>query len=159
MGNTQSEWTGVKLAITNTLNENGYYDFLPISCTNAIKIAGSSQIETDARDNSTFKGYMHFYDADNSAISDSLADPWTGAAGSVTIDNALAYVQRLIEQDEQTDTDETVIRLEAGRSLKGTYYQKDGTGINFTVDLQSAISSLVGATGLAIAATVSLLTF
>jgi len=65
---------------------------LPISCTNAIKIAGSSQIETDARDNSTFKGYMHFYDADNSAISDSLADPWTGAAGSVTIDNALAYV-------------------------------------------------------------------
>ena len=137
MGNTQSEWTGVKLSVSVTLNENGYYDFLPISCTNAIKIAGSSQIETDARDNSTFKGYMHFYDASDNAVADSddLASPWLGNAGSKTIDTSIAYVQRLIEKDEQTDTDETVIRIEAGRSLKGTYYQKDGTGINFTVDL------------------------
>ena len=137
MGNTQSEWTGVKLAVSVTLNENGYYDFLPISCTNAIKIAGSSQIETDARDNSTFKGYMHFYDASSTGVetNDNLNSPWIGTQGSKTIDTSIAYVQRLIEKDEQTDTDETVIRLEAGRSLKGTYYQKDGTGINFTVDL------------------------
>ena len=84
---------------------------------------------------------------------------WAGTGGSATIDNSIAYVQRLIERDEQTDADETVVRLEAGRSLKGTYYQKDGTGINFTVDLKSAMSGLVGATGLAIAASITLLTF
>ena len=134
MGNTQSEWTGVKLAVSVTINETGYYDFLPISCTNAIKIAGSSQIETDARDNSTFQGYMYFYDGSTTPV-DPVPNPWVGTTGSATISTSTAYVQRLIEQDEQTDTDETVIRLEAGRSLKGTYYQKDGTGINFTVDL------------------------
>ena len=119
------------------INENGYYDFLPISCTNAIKIAGSSQIETDARDNSTFKGYMEFVDESSNTFADAddLATPWVGTAGSVTIDASTAYVQRIIEKDEQTDADETIIRIEAARSLKGTYYQKDGTGINFTVDL------------------------
>ena len=119
------------------INENGYYDFLPISCTNAIKIAGSSQIETDARDNSTFKGYMEFVDESSNTFAEvaDLATPWVGTAGSVTIDASTAYVQRIIEKDEQTDADETIIRIEAARSLKGTYYQKDGTGINFTVDL------------------------
>ena len=138
MGNTQSEWTGVKLAVSVTITETGYYDFSPISCTNAIKIAGSSQIETDARDNSTFQGYMYFYDGATTPVTaDLLASPWVGTAGTAgaTISTSTAFVQRIIEKDEQTDTDETVIRLEAGRSLKGTYYQKDGTGINFTVDL------------------------
>ena len=82
-----------------------------------------------------------------------------GNSKDVTLDAQRAYVQRLIEKDEQTDTDETVVRIEAGRSIKGTYYQKDGTGINFTVDLKSAMSGLVGATGLAIAASITLLTF
>ena len=110
---------------------------MPISCTNAIKIAGSSQIETDARDNSTFKGYMEFVDESSNTFAEvaDLATPWVGTAGSVTIDASTAYVQRIIEKDEQTDADETIIRIEAARSLKGTYYQKDGTGINFTVDL------------------------
>lgn len=79
---------------------------------------------------------MYFYDGSTTPVTaDLLATPWVGTAGSATITSSTAYVQRLIEKDEQTDTDETVIRLEAGRSLKGTYYQKDGTGINFTVDL------------------------
>ena len=79
---------------------------------------------------------MYFYDGSTTPVTaDLLATPWVGIAGSATITSSTAYVQRLIEKDEQTDTDETVIRLEAGRSLKGTYYQKDGTGINFTVDL------------------------
>ena len=102
---------------------------------------------------------MHFYDKDNDTIGSPLATPWIGTAGSVTLDTSVVYVQRLIEKDEQTDTDETVVRLEAGRSLKGTYYQKDGTGINFTVALKSAMSGLVGATGLAIAASIPLLAF
>ena len=90
------------------INENGYYDFLPISCTNAIKIAGSSQIETDARDNSTFKGYMEFVDESSNTFAEvaDLATPWVGTAGSVTIDASTAYVQRIIEKDEQTDADE-----------------------------------------------------
>jgi len=43
--------------------------------------------------------------------------------------------------------------------LKGTYYQRDGTGINFTTELTGAFDSLVGAAGLTLAAFVGLMAF
>ena len=44
-------------------------------------------------------------------------------------------MNRIIEQEEQTTSDESIIRIEAGRSIKGTYYTRDGTGISFTTEL------------------------
>ena len=72
---------------------------------------------------------------------------------------ATVKIQRLIEREEQTETDGTIERIETGRSLKGTYYQKDGTGINFTVSLTGAMNSLTAAAGLALATSACLLAF
>ena len=44
-------------------------------------------------------------------------------------------MNRLIKTTEQTREDQTVIRIEAGRSIKGTYYTRDTSGITFTTQL------------------------
>jgi len=62
------------------------------------------------------------------------------------------YITRLIERDEQTEDDQSIIRIEKLRELKGTYYQKDGTGINFTITLESAMHSLTTFAGITLAA-------
>ena len=151
MGNTLSDWTGVTLNISSTNDYNSvvYTDGITlsqISMTNSIKTGGNSSINDSARDNSTFQGTMTFY---------------YGVSGSETAPptTATVKIQRLIERDEQTETDGTIERIETGRSLKGTYYQKDGTGINFTVSLQGAMNSLAAAAGLAIASSACLLAF
>ena len=68
-------------------------------------------------------------------------------------------MNRLIERTEQTTTDEEVIRIEAGRSLKGTYYTRDGTGISFTTELQGAMPSFVASVGLLVASCATLMVF
>jgi len=68
-------------------------------------------------------------------------------------------IQRVIEKTEQTEDDGSIERIETGRSLKGTYYQKDGTGISFTVELTGAMNSFAAAAGVALATTAMLLTF
>ena len=114
--------------------------------TNSIKTGGNSNILSDSRDNSTFDGYIHWYYGDDGTAS---APP----------SKCTVYINRLIEREEQTETDGSVVRIETGRSLKGAYYQKDGTAISFTVELQGAMNSLVAAAGLVLASSVMLLTF
>ena len=87
--------------------------------TNSIKTGGNSNILTDARDNSTFDGYIE----------------WIETTGDTTTDKCEVYINRLIEKTEQTEADGSIVRIEAARSLKGAYYQKDGTAISFTVEL------------------------
>ena len=49
--------------------------------------------------------------------------------------------------------------MEAGKSLRGAYYQADGSEINFTTVLKGAMSGIVGATGLAFVSSIALLAF
>ena len=151
MGDTLSDWTGVTLNIastdtyvSDTTTANTQLD--KISMTNSIKTGGNSNILSDSRDNSTFEGYIDWY---------------YGESGSETAPptKCTVYINRLIEKTEQTLDDGTVVRIESGRSLKGAYYQKDGTAISFTVELQGALNSLVAAAGLAIASTALLISF
>lgn len=141
MGGTLSDWEGVKY--THDVEQSETTVLLDqISCQNSIKTAGSAQIISDARDNSTFFGFMTF----------------SSAAGDGTVDTTTVYIVRKIEEDEQTTEDQEIIRIENTRELKGTYYQKDGTGINFTVELLGAMSSQIAA-GIALASSALLLTF
>ena len=71
----------------------------------------------------------------------------------------MVYMNRLIEREEQTEDDESVIRIEAGRSLKGTYYTRDGTGISFTTELQRAMLSYSASVGLLVASCATLMAF
>ena len=95
MGNTLSDWTGVTKAIASG---DTYYSAVTaaveldqISMTNSIKTGGDSTIETNARDNSTFKGWLEFY---------------YGSDGvTVPPEYCTVYIQRLIERDEQTTDD------------------------------------------------------
>ena len=147
MGNTLSDWTGVTKAFLGT----DTYHFSTsvsevtldgISMTNSIKTGGDSTIETNARDNSTFLGKLTF-------------DYSSGTPPS----KCIVEIQRLIERTEQTEDDGSIERIENGRSLKGTYYQKDGTGISFTTELTGAMNSLAAAAGVALASTALLLAF
>ena len=81
------------------------------------------------------------------------------ATDSATAPQVWATIYRKIERDEQTNDDNSIIRIEAGRSIKGTYYTKEGTSINFTTELQGAMSGLVSSVGLLIATSVVLLSF
>ena len=143
MGNTLSDWTGVTIKTTTSSNYMAQeYDLYQISMTNSIKTGGNTSINDSARDNSTFKGKITFLNGDSGSI-----------------ERCNVVIVRLIERDEQTEDDGSIQRIENGRSLKGTYYQKDGTGINFTVELQGAINSLVGCIGLTLASSALLLAF
>ena len=140
MGDTLSEWTGVTNTITTDIASAAtYVDFLPISVTNSIKTSGATSIVSDAGDNSTFEGYIEY----------------TNAAAPLV----KPHIRRLIEKTEQTNSDGTIVRIETGRSLKGTYYQISTTGIIFTVTLEGALNSLVGVAGITLAACTTLLAF
>ena len=140
MGGQQSDWTGLQKSIS-ALNAGGSKVALdPVAVTNSVKTQGDAQIASQSNDNSTFKGYLEFI-----------------TTNSVT--NTIVYMNRIIERDEQTDTDETIVRIEAGRSLKGTYYTREGTGISFTTELQSALFGVQASAGLIIASCVTLLYF
>ena len=147
MGNTLSDWTGVTKAFTSSDTYHSSTSVSEvtldgISMTNSIKTGGDSTIETNARDNSTFLGKLTFdYD------------------GGTPPSKCIVEIQRLIERTEQTEDDGSIERIETGRSLKGTYYQKDGTGISFTVELTGAMNSLAAAAGVALASTALLLAF
>ena len=116
MGGQQSDWTGLWKEISTTQSGGTKLELDPISVTNSVKTQGASQIDSQSRDNSSFKGYLEY--------------TTTNDVTSTTV-----YMNRLIERSEQTTTDEDVIRIEAGRSLKGTYYTREGTGISFTTEL------------------------
>ena len=70
-------------------------------------------------------------------------------AGAIRI--AQVYVGRYVPESEQTDVNFDVIRMETGKALVASYYGVDGYNITFTTELQLAVSSLVGAAGVAIA--------
>ena len=127
MGGTLSDWQGLKLTTTSSNNfsvKNQYVDLFPISCTNSIKSAGSTSILANAGVDSTFQGYIHFYDANQPT-----------STGTVTVDHSIVYVQRITDPTEQTNDEETVVRIEAGRNLKSTFYDRDGTSVDFEVVL------------------------
>ena len=111
--------------------------------TNSIKTGGDSTIETNARDNSTFLGILTF----------------DYSSGSAPPSKCIVKIQRKIEKTEQTEDDGSIERIETGRSIKGTYYQKDGTGISFTTELTGAMNSLAAAAGVGLASTALLLAF
>jgi len=70
----------------------------------------------------------------------------------------MVTVERAVPNSEQTESDGSYARFEAGRSLNGAYYTKDGLAKNFTVTLQSAYS-LVAIAGFTLASTIGLLAF
>ena len=98
MGNTLSDWTGITLAIDSASTYNSVVTsavtLSQISMTNSIKTGGNSSINDSARDNSTFQGTMTFYYG-----SDGITTPPT---------TATVAIQRLIEKEEQTETDGTI---------------------------------------------------
>ena len=140
MGGQQSDWTGLYLTISALKSANTKEALLPISVTNSVKTQGASQIDSQSRDNSDFKGYLSWTSTNN-------------------VMSTTVFMNRLIERTEQTTTDEEVIRIEAGRSLKGTYYTRDGTGISFTTELQGAMPSFVASVGLLVASCATLMVF
>ena len=81
---------------------------------------------------------------------------FTTSAGQ-TLTNV--FLNKLIEESEQTKTDETVIRIEAGRSLRGVYYTASDAPIQFTTELQGALSGFAATIGLTIASCATLLAF
>ena len=148
MGNTLSDWTGVtkKFVSSDTYHSSTATDEVTldgISMTNSIKTGGDSTIETNARDNSTFLGILTF----------------DYSSGSAPPSKCIVKIQRKIEKTEQTEDDGSIERIETGRSIKGTYYQKDGTGISFTTELTGAMNSLAAAAGVGLASTALLLAF
>ena len=104
MGDTLSDWEGVKLSISTSVSVGDYYWLEPISVTNSIKPSGSAAIIADSRDNSDFEGYFDFTP--------------NGSSPSAS----RVYIRRVTEPDEQTDDDGSVVRIERGRALKGSYY-------------------------------------
>lgn len=141
MGGTLSDWSGVSFTHDSSITVASTSKLNQISCQNSIKTAGSAQIISESRDNSTFFGYIQ----------------WVASASLV--DSASVFIVRKIEEEEQTTDDQEIVRIETLRELKGTYYQKDGTGINFTVELLGAMSSQIAALGITIASTAVLLAF
>ena len=119
MGDTQSEWTGVQYNIDSDLSTTAGYELSPLSVTNDVKTRGRDQILTDGRNNSDFSGYFNFDSNDN----------------SIEI-----QVIRETLKDEQTTDDNSIIRIERGRSLSGTHFTASGTAVNFEVTLASAVS-------------------
>ena len=47
MGNTQSEWTGVRLEIPSGTLSDGYYELEPISISNDDRLVGVDQIASN----------------------------------------------------------------------------------------------------------------
>lgn len=55
--------------------------------------------------------------------------------------------------------DGSIKRIERGRKLKCAYYTKGKIAINFSIDLEAAVSGIVTAVGLTLASTAALLAF
>ena len=140
MGGQQSNWTGLWKNIDTAQASGSKLALDKISVTNSVKTQGASQIDSQSRDNSSFAGYLEF--------------TTTNAVTTTTV-----YMNRIIEREEQTTTDESVVRIEAGRSLKGTYYTREGTGISFTTELQAALYGVECSVGLIIASCAMMLSF
>ena len=70
------------------------------------------------------------------------------------------YILRETLDEEVTLDDGSVVRIEAGREIFGTYYSADNTPIGFDYVLGSgALNNLVAATGLALASFSALMAF
>ena len=154
-GDEDSEWTGVQYpritdgvypAITNPED----VALLKINCSNTNKESGHDTIITSCRTTSDYRGYLSFIDS-TALDSESTAEQ--------TVDMVKVYVMRQVLRSDQTEDDGDYIRMEAGKSLRGAYYQADGSEINFTTVLKGAMSGIVGATGLAVASSIALLAF
>ena len=129
MGNGSSNWTGVRWANDQTASSPGIYALNQSSLQND-KLSSVNESE---KDNSTFYGEI---DCGNNEIT----------------------ILRLIERDEQTNTDESIIRIEKGRVLSGKYWDLTSSMVDFEITLQGAVSGLVMAAS-ALTASVTLLSF
>ena len=70
------------------------------------------------------------------------------------------YILRETPEDEETLDDGSVVRIDTGRVLLGTYYDRSLDAINFTIEVASgAISGLFTAAGLALASFTTLMAF
>ena len=67
MGGQQSDWTGVTFTNSEDITTGFPVDkpLLPISVTNKVYTQGASQITSQSRDNSTFKGFLRFNQVNN----------------------------------------------------------------------------------------------
>lgn len=136
MGDTQSEWTGLQYSLDDDLiSGHDKIQLDKLSVTNDVKTQGASQISTDGRNNSDFEGTLAY-----------------------SGDDVVIELLRETEKSEQTDDDGSVVRIEAGRSLSGTYYSSTGSAVNFEVTLTNAVS-LVGLAGLCLATSITMLAF
>ena len=129
MGNGSSDWSGVRWPVEGS-GAGLIYALQPSSSDNS----GYSSISTKEKDNSTF-------------------------VGEIDTQNDLVTITRLIERDEQTNADESIVRIENARVLKAKYWQPDAQIVDFEITLQGAYSGLVSLTAFALTATVGLLSF
>ena len=133
MGNGSSDWEGVRWYNDGTGDPttgfSGVYSLQQSSLSNS----NTSNPSGNERDNSTFEGY---YDCDNNEVT----------------------IIRETERDEQTNTDETVIRIEKARVLDAIYWDAGNNRQTFEITLEGGYKSFVALSAAAIA-TMGLLTF
>ena len=146
IGNTSSMWEGVTYVNSADITSAGSVELYRSSTTNTLKdtdtaatMATNDIALASSLSNDQFKGYLSF----------------TGNP----VDATTVYIQRHIQNAEQTLDDGTIVRMEAGRVLKGTYYQNDGTAILFSTTLLGAMQSFVSVAGITIASSVAMLAF
>jgi len=140
MGNTQSEWTGLRLEIPSGTLSDGYYELEPISISNDDRLVGVDQIAANRQDNSDFSGYMKV-ETDGATVKEFI------------------YIIRETEREEQTTEDESVIRIERARILDGVYYSFQAESIPFEITLTGALSGFVTGAGVAMASIAALMAF
>lgn len=131
MGNGSSDWTGVRW-YNDGASGSGYTGTYELQ-KSSIENSKISNLTGNEGDNSTFEGT---YDCDNNIV----------------------QILRLIERDEQTNDDETIIRIERGRVLDAIYWDQAGSRIEFEITLEGAYKSLIALTAGAIAS-LSLIAF
>lgn len=131
MGDGSSDWEGVRWYNdgSEAAGFTGVFSLQPSSLSNS----NTSNPSGNERDNSTFEGY---YDCDNNQVT----------------------IIRETERDEQTNTDETIIRIEAARVLDAIYWDSGNNRQTFEITIEGGYKSVVALSAAAIA-TMGLLTF
>lgn len=126
MGNVSSDWTGVRWFNDGFGPYTDIYDLQPSSLTND-NISAPTGNESN---NSSFYGQ---YDAAN---------------------NEVTIVREILRTEQDTD-DESILRIENGRTLEGNYWDNTATKKSFEIEIQGATSvvlataTLIGASLLA----------
>ena len=144
MGDSNSDWTGVRKSITadkvTALTDAIIFEPLDlVSVSNSIKVQGIDTILTNDFKLSSFYGYI-MYKSASSALS------------------AEIRIQRLIPNSDVTNADGSIVRIEEGRELLGCYFTSTKVAVNFVTELKGAMPGLT-VVGVALASSIGILAF